>query len=200
MPTRSRLRGARLAALLLALAGTAACGGSDGASDAAVDTSRTPVVAAAAAGDDADSAQPLGFTAAGLDAYERGLGREIELVRAAQERARTAATPQERAQAAQAQWDDQTMPEGARSAGVAEGHYRRIRASVGTVLRTLDFQGAIDGPLTLDTARATPEMKRQFASDPLAALPPASAAALRARLGRLAPLWAEYMGLTAVAG
>jgi hypothetical protein len=71
---------------------------------------------------------------------------------------------------------------------------------VGAVLRTLDFQGTIEGPLALDTARASAEAKREFGRDPLADLPPASAAALRERLPRLARVWAAYMGLTAVNG
>jgi hypothetical protein len=52
----------------------------------------------------------------------------------------------------------------------------------------------------MDTARATPEMRARLASDPLAQLPAESAAALRGRLDRLAPLFARYVTLTAVGG
>lgn len=174
----------------------AACGGTEGeAGDAA---GAPPAAAANAAAGAAGPA--FAFTAADVDSYERGLKREIELVRAAQERARTATTPQQRGEAAQAQWAEQTMPEGARSAGVPVDRYRQIRESVGEVLQTLDYQGKIDGPLSIDTTRVDPEMRRRLARDPLAELAPASAAALRARLDRLTPLWAEYMTLTAVAG
>ncbi|MDQ2669377.1 MAG: hypothetical protein M3Y31_01980, partial [Gemmatimonadota bacterium] len=48
------------------------------------------------------------FTEADLDALARGLARETELVREAQSRAATAATPEARAEAARAQWEDQT--------------------------------------------------------------------------------------------
>jgi hypothetical protein len=43
-------------------------------------------------------------------------------------------------------------------------------------------------------------MKRRLATDPLADLSPESAAALRARMDRLVPLWIEYVTLTAVGG
>ena len=142
----------------------------------------------------------VAFTAADLEAYERGFAREIELVRAAQDRQRTATTAQARGEAMQAQWEQQTMPEGARSAGLAPERYQAVRQTVNRVLQTLDFQGKIEGPMQLDTARATPEMRHQLTSDPLAELEPASAAALKARLDRLAPLWAQYMELTAVGG
>ncbi|HWJ22797.1 MAG TPA: hypothetical protein VNS52_10645, partial [Gemmatimonadaceae bacterium] len=139
-------------------------------------------------------------TEADLDAYERGLTKEIELVRAAQERERTATTPQARGEAMQAQWKEQTMPGGAQSAGLPLERYGRVRETVNHVLETLDFQGRIDGPLSMDTTHATPEMRQRLTSDPFVALPPASAAALRARLDRLVPLWGQYVRLTAVAG
>jgi hypothetical protein len=54
--------------------------------------------------------------------------------------------------------------------------------------------------MELDTANAAPEMKKRLSSDPFAELAPGSAAALRARLDALAPLWIEYMNLVAVNG
>jgi hypothetical protein len=157
----------------------------------------------AAASSPASGAQPAAsttFTEADLDAFARGLTKEIELVRAAQERQRTATTPEARGQAMRAQWEDQTIPEGARSAGMSPERYRQVRETVDHVLETLDFQGKIDGPKSMDTTNATPEMRRRLTTDPFAELPPASAAALRARMDRLVPLWVEYVTLTAVAG
>ena len=143
---------------------------------------------------------PFAFTEADLDAYERGLTKEMELVRAAQERASSASTPEARSEAMQAQWKEQTMPEAARAVGMAPERYARVRETVHEVLQTLDFQGKIEGPMQMDTARATPEMQARLARDPLAELPPASATALRARLDRLAPVFARYVRLTAVGG
>jgi hypothetical protein len=178
-----------LATLLIALA---ACGGGE--------TSAQDTPAASASPAPAAHARQADLTAADVDLYERGLRQEIALVRAAQERARAAATPQARAEATQAQWETQTIPAAARAIGVAPERYQRVRERLHAVLQTLDFQGKIDGPMELDTARATPEMRARLARDPIAELPPPAAAALRARLDRLAPLFAQYATLTAVGG
>jgi hypothetical protein len=143
---------------------------------------------------------PAELTSANLDAYALGIAKEIELVRAAQERAKTATTPQARGEAMQAQWEDQTIPGGAEAAGLSPDSYRQVRRTVHHVLRTLDFQGKIDGPMQMDTARATPEMKKQLASDPMSELSASSRTALEARMNTLVPLWIQYVNLTAVAG
>jgi hypothetical protein len=147
-----------------------------------------------------ESSAPAELTAANLDAYERGFAKEIELVRAAQERARTATTPEARGAAMQAQWEDQTIPGGAESAGLSPDAYRQVRRTVNDVLQTLDFQGKIDGPMEMDTARATPDMRKKLASDPLAALTPSSRTLLQERMPKLVPLWVQYVKLTAVGG
>ena len=195
-PTRSRALRALLGVTLL----TTACGGEtdrpsgDGAGGAGASA------AAVAAAGDAAPAGAVALSEADLDAYERGLQAEIELVRAAQERARTAGTPEARGEAMQAQWKEQTMPAAARTIGVAPERYQQVRETVHEVLQTLDFQGKIDGPMQMDTTRATPQMRATLARDPFAELPAASAAALRARLDRLAPIFAQYVTLTAVGG
>jgi hypothetical protein len=185
----------RFALPLAALATLAACGRDAGR--ASGHDSAGPATGASAA---TSSSGPVALTDADLDVYERGLRKEIELVKAAQERARAATTPQARGEAMQAQWKEQTMPEAARAIGVAPERYRQVRETVHQVLQTLDFQGKIEGPMQMDTAHAPPEMKARLARDPMADLPPASAAALRARLDRLAPVFAEYATLTAVGG
>jgi hypothetical protein len=194
-PTFSRALCPLLVVTLLA----GACGGGD-RGDGGADTGAGSAAGTASAPDDASAGRPFSFTAADLDTYERGLTKEIELVRAAQQRASSATTPQARGDAMQAQWKEQTMPEAARAIGVAPERYAQVRETVHEVLQTLDFQGKIEGPMQMDTANATPEMRARLARDPLAELPPASAAALRARLDRLAPLFAQYVTLTAVGG
>ena len=183
-------------ALLALLALLAACGGGEGSADSDTAASATDAASTSPAG----GAVTASFTAADVEAYERGLAKEIELVHAAQERARTATTPEERGAAMQAQWEDQTIPEGARSAGLSEERYRQIRTAVHGVLQTLDFQGKIEGPLSMDTARADAEMKARLARDAYADLDPASADALRARMPTVLPQWLQYVTLTAVAG
>ncbi len=185
-----------------------ACGGDidttpdDRAGDA---LAGAPVAAASAAESSEDSpadaaSAPFAFTAADLVALERGLARETEAVEAARARGRAAKTPAERGQAAQGEWEDQTIPEGARAAGIPLERYRKTRATVHQVLQTLDFQGKIDGPLEMDVSAASDEMKAQLRSDPMASLAPASAAALRARMGTVTAVWIRYMRLVAVNG
>jgi hypothetical protein len=135
-----------------------------------------------------------------LNAYERGLRREIEAVRAAQERSSNAKTPQERGEAIQGSFEHATIPQGAVAAGLPVEQYRAVRETIHTVLETLDFQGKIDGPLSMDLSRADEATKQRLARDPFTELSSASAATLRAQINRLVPVWVEYINLTAVAG
>ena len=195
---RHRPRTLRPAVILTLLLAVAACGRDEKAADGDAGAASASANATAANAGAANAAVAL--TDADLDAWERGMTKEVELVQAAQQRAATATTPQARGEAMQAQWKEQTMPGGAESAGLPLARYRDVRETVNGVLETLDFQGKIAGPLSMDTTHATPEMRQRLASDPYAALPPASAAALRARLDRIVPLWSKYMSLVAVAG
>jgi hypothetical protein len=148
----------------------------------------------------AGAEQAAELSPADLDAYAKGLAKETELVRAAQERGRTATTPQERGAAQQAQWEDATIPEGAKASGLPIDRYRAVRATVHRTFQWLDFQGKIDGPMQLDTAHAAPDMKARLARDPFDELTPPSRAALQGMMDRLVPAWIEYVKLTAVAG
>jgi len=174
-----------------------ACGG-DRAPASGDTTASTPPSAATSASADSDA--PFAFTDADLDAYERGMRKEIELVQAAKERGANAKTPEERGAASQAEWESATAPAAAQAVGAPVDRYQATRRTVNRVFQTLDFQGKIPGPMELDTARATPEMKARLASDPFAELAPASAAALEARLDQLSAVWIEYTKLVAVAG
>lgn len=178
----------------------AACGSDTKTADQSNAESTPAAATTNAPGSGAAATTATELTAADLDAYARGLARETELVRAAQERARTATTPQARGEAQQAQWEDQTIPEGAKAAGLSAERYRAVRNTVHHTFQWLDFQGKIDGPMELDTAHATPDMKEQFTRDPFAELSPPSRAALQAMMDRLVPPWVEYVKLTAVAG
>jgi len=190
----------RLAGLALAgVAAIAACGSRDKPADPAAGSASSSAASTAATPASGTGTAPE-LTAADLDAYAKGIARETELVRAAQQRAQTATTPQARGEAQQAQWEDQTIPEGARAAGLSPERYRAVRNTVHSTFQWLDFQGKIDGPLELDTAHAAPEMKARFSRDPFDDLAPASREALQAQMNRLVPPWIEYVKLTAVAG
>ena len=198
MPIQTRLFRAVLATVATAV--VAACG-SDAKTGDQPSAESTPSSASgtepAAAG---ASEQAAELTPADLEAYTKGLARETELVRAAKERGRAATTPEARGEAQQAQWEDQTIPEGAKAAGLPVERYRAVRATVHRTFQWLDFQGKIDGPMQLDTMAATPEMKARLQRDPLEELTPASRSALQAAMDRLVPPWIEYVKLTAVAG
>lgn len=140
------------------------------------------------------------LTASELTAFERGLQREIEAVRAAQARSASAKTAQERGEAIQASFETATIPLGAEAAGLSVERYSEVRETVNGVLRTLDFQGKIDGPLSIDLSRVDAETKARLSRDAYADLPEQSATALRAHLDQILPIWIAYMKLTAVAG
>jgi hypothetical protein len=146
------------------------------------------------------STRALELTSDTLSAYERGLKKEIEAVRAAQQRSGTATTAQERGEAIQASFEEATIPQGAAAAGLPVEEYRELRETVNGIFRTLDSQGQIDGPLSMDLSRADAATKERLARDPFADLSSESAAALRAQRDRLVPVWIEYVTLTAVAG
>ena len=142
----------------------------------------------------------LPITAEALAAYERGLKKEIEAVRAARQRSSSAKTAQERGEAIQAAFEAATIPLGARAATLPEQQYRELREQVNDIFRTLDIQGKIDGPISMDLSRVDAATKERLSRDPFSALSPESAAELRKQMDRLVPIWIEYINLTAVAG
>lgn len=187
--------------ILLAL--LAACGESETGAESAGEAVRETAIVEnpeQPADDTPTASGRIDFTEADLDLYERAFAKEIEIVRAAGERARSAATAQERGAAMQAQWESESIPAAARAAGVSEERYKYVREAVHDLFRTLDFQGKIDGPMEMDMSRASEEMKAKLAKDPFDALTPSAVSALRARMDRLVPQWAEYVRMTAVAG
>lgn len=194
-PTSRSLRALRAYTLVL---GPLLVGCGDSQSGTTDSAGPSATVGATAAGGDTEVA--FAFTDADLDTYIRGMRKEIELVKAAKERGAAAKTPEERGAAAQAEFDVTTIPAAAQAIGVSVDRYQATRRTVNRVFETLDFQGKIPGPMELDTARASPEMKQRLATDPFAELPPASATSLRARLGEASAVWIEYMNLVAVAG
>ena len=182
-------RTSRIATVAVVLFGVA-CGGNNSSEEAS--RASEPV--------GQDDSKPVAFTEADLDKFERGLRKEIDAVKAAQKQVASASTAQERGEAMQAQWETATIPLGAEASGLSEARYRDVRDGVDRVFTTLDFQGKIDGPLSIDLERADPQTKARVSGDAFADLPSAAATALRARMDRLIPLWSEYKTLVAVAG
>lgn len=148
----------------------------------------------------AQNATPIEFTEPDLEKFENGLRAEIDAVKAAQKRAASATTAQDRGDAMQAQWESATIPLGVQASGLSDARYRDVRSHVDRVFTTLDFQGKIDGPLSIDLDRADAATKARVSGDAFAGLSAEAAMALRARMERLVPLWSEYKTLVAVAG
>jgi len=184
--------------LLAALVTASACSG--GRSDAVPSGDSARSVPSAISAADADAETPFAFTDADLDAYEKGMQKEIELVKAAKARGDSAETPADRGAATQAAFETTTAPAAAQAIGARLDRYQATRRTVNRVFETLDFQGKIAGPMEIDTGRASPDMKRRLSGDPLQELAAPSAAALRARLDALSRVWIAYMTLVAVNG
>src|SRR5690348_5915830 len=70
---------------------------------------------------------PFAFTNADLDAYERGMRKEIKLVKAAKARGDSAKTPEERGAASQAAFETSTAPAAAQAIGVPADRYAATR-------------------------------------------------------------------------
>ena len=200
MPIQHHTMFLRVALVIVTTAVAAACGSDAKTGDQSSAESPAGSVSGTEPAPAGASEQAAELTPADLEAYAKGLARETELVRAAKERARTATTPEARGEAQQAGWDDQTIPEGAKAAGIPVERYRAVRTTVHTTFRWLDYQGKIDGPMQLDTLAAGPDMRARLKRDPFEELTPASRSALQAMMDRLVPPWIEYVKLTAVAG
>ena len=104
----------------------AACGGSDdetAADDQAADTAAlgAPPMEAATA----ESGAPI--TAADLDAYERGMQKEKEIVEEIVKKAENATSDGDQMQLMMAAMEDQTIDDGAQAAGLSLERYRDLR-------------------------------------------------------------------------
>lgn len=176
------------------LASVVACGGGGDTNDAATaQPSAAPAVANTTTGG-------ASFTAADLEAYGKGMAREVAAVRDAEKAEAAATDAAARGRAMQMKWDTATIPQGAEAAGLPVERYRAVREAVNEVFKTLDFQGKIDGPMQIDLSRVDEATRARIARDPFTDLSPESAAALRAAMDRLVPIWIEYVKMTAVAG
>jgi len=185
----------RIAALLLLA--LAACTMKESASSA--DSAASAVPADNGNGMPAPGA-PVSLTAADVDGFVKGITKEAQLVREGQERASRATTPVERGNAIQSTFEENTMANAVEASGLPLERYRLVRQTLSRLLTTLDFQGRIDGPQSVDTAMADADMKARLASDPYSALDSGSAELVKSKLSVIAPVWVQYVTLTAVNG
>ena len=183
------------------VAGIVACGGGESnVATGGAESSRATDASASNVASGGAPIPPVTLTAADLDGFEKGIVREAQLVREASARSASASTPQERFAAIRAGFEDTTIVLAAPVTGLSVERYKLVRETLSRIFTTLDFQGKIEGPQSVDTARADAAMKARLASDPSEALDPASAAELKSRMGRIAPLWIDYVTLVAVNG
>lgn len=147
-----------------------------------------------------ESNAPMTLSAADIDGFEKGLKREIEIVKEGKIRASKAMTSVERGNAIQSTFEENTMKEAVPASGLSFERYHFVRGTLSKLLTTLDFQGKIDGPQSVDTTLADSSMKARLASDPYSVLDAASAQLLKSRLNEIVPTWVEYVNLTVVGG
>lgn len=183
--------------LTLLLLAAISCGSDASRGKPADDAIATGGVATRAEG---TGSSAVAFSDADLDAFIAGLGAETEILRTAQERLASAATPQQRVDALQSASEGARIPEAARRAPLPLERYRAVRDVVVPVLETLDFQGKLEGPMTMDTTRVGESVRARLRGDAMASLSPQSRAALTARLPRIQPVWAEFAVLRAQGG
>ena len=183
--------------LVLAMT-VAAC--STGDSRASSDSAAAPQPEATVASEAPAPGAPVTLTTADIDGFEKGIARESHLVREGHARAAKAVTPVERGNAIQSTFEENTMAGAIEASGLSLERYRLVRQTLSRLLTTLDFQGKIDGPQSVDTAHADAEMKARLASDPYAVLDAASAELVKSRLDGIVKAWVEYINLTAVGG
>jgi hypothetical protein len=143
---------------------------------------------------------PISLTAADVDGFVKGITKEAQLVREGQVRAGKAVTAVERGNAIQSTFEENTMKNAVEASGLPLERYRLVRQTLSRLLTTLDFQGKIDGPQSVDTAHADADMKARLASDPYSALDSGSAELVKSKLSVIAPAWIDYITLTAVSG
>jgi hypothetical protein len=142
----------------------------------------------------------ISLTAADVDGFVKGITKETLLVREGQERARRATTSVERGNAIQSTFEENTMKGAVEASGLPLERYRMVRQTLSRLLTTLDFQGKIDGPQSVDTAMADSTMKARLASDPYSVLDPSSAELVKSRMAEITPVWIQYVTLTATNG
>jgi hypothetical protein len=128
------------------------------------------------------------FTAAEVDALQRGLKAEIDSLK------------KSRAGQFDPSAEETAILAGAKASGLDAKRYQQVHDVILDVLRTLDIQGKIEGPVSVDLNRVSPEQRKKLERDSFLDLSAASATALRAKLNQFAPLWVEYINLTAAAG
>jgi hypothetical protein len=195
----------------------AACGaGGDGEGADSADSAAESVSVATGSEAPAGSAAPTELAEADLDAYERALTAEVELLREAVRQRDAARTDADTLNAMTAAMEAQTVPAAAERAGIPEDHYRRLDdafgRAVGARLQNPGMRSMMANPDTsflADLPAAQAEQQRAQLRENLrqaeaaygdsatyASVPPALLEPFKARAAAtLEALWRERMEL-----
>jgi len=138
----------------------------------------------------ADAKAAFELTPALLQGYAKGLRKEAEIIRRPGRGTHYGVTISKYGEEGR---------EAVAASGLSLDDYRAIRDLVNPVFTTLNFQGKIGPPRSMDLERA-PEWKQRLAGDPFDELSPSSAQALRDHMDILVPPWSEIIALTAQHG
>jgi hypothetical protein len=155
-------------ACLLATLLLAACGGRDAASskaDASADSAAEPVAEASVPGSDsateapgsgsASEATTAPLSTADIDRWDRGIAGELEAVRAAAAKLKTAKTGEDTLSAMMGVQEMNTLEAGARAAGVDPERYKVIRSNLSSATGLLTPElGGIDTTILSPAQRA----------------------------------------------
>lgn len=188
-------RMAAIAGLVALLAITVALAGCS--NDPAPGTESAPPAAAGSgtAGDAPamgpdDGKEAFELTPALLQAYAKGLRKEVEIIRRPGRGTHYGVTISKYGEEG---------PEVVAASGLSHEQYRAVGEVVDRIFTTLNFQGKIGPARSIDLERA-PEWKQRLAGDPFDELSPASAKALREHMDILVPPWSEIIRMTAQSG
>jgi hypothetical protein len=118
--------------------GASACGGSDDeAADQQPSADATSQASAPSQSQPADAAAPL--TVADLDAYERGMQKEKQMVDELITKAKSATSDGDKLRLMTDAMEDQTMDDGAHAAGMPLERYRDLRNRMSEILSASSF-------------------------------------------------------------
>ncbi|MGY0559260.1 hypothetical protein ACW7G2_00845 [Luteimonas sp. A277] len=178
---------------LVALLTVALAGGCTPANDSEPANAVEPQPTAITATSTADDAQPAALTDANLEAYARALAKQAEIIRRPGRGTHYGVT----VSIYDSEGESGDVLE---AAGMTVEEFHAVDRLVEPVFTTLNFQGEIGPPRSINLEEASPEWKERLAGDPFTSLPPESAAALRRHMDTLVPLWSDIVGMTAQHG
>ena len=182
------------AAVLTTVLATALASGCSGDPDEAGEANRGSGPGASTATAPARSdARARMLTDANLEAYARALQKQAEIIRRPGRGTHYGVR-------ISAYGEDDESREVLEAAGMTASEYNAVDQLVEPVFTTLNFQGEIGPPRSINLDEASPEWRERLERDPFDDLAPESAAALRRHMDTLVPLWSDVVGLTAQHG